>query len=112
MTPLLRSPLDYFRTTNGIRWRDTNAWQHLSDIQIDLGPRGTAVMQNLSDVQPNASVNLKAFADFYRGNTNYPQSAHPGKDADSRSHRPQQIRAGPERVARSGGNTAVLAISY
>ena len=37
MTPLLRTTFDYFHTTNGTRWRDTNAWQHLSDIRIDWG---------------------------------------------------------------------------
>jgi hypothetical protein len=81
MTPLLRTTFDYIHATNGTRWRDTNAWQHLSNIRIDLGPRGVSV-PNLSDVQPDSAIDLKAFADFYRGNTNYPQSARPGTAAE------------------------------
>jgi hypothetical protein len=82
MTPLLRPAFDYARTTNGIRWRDTNAWQHLSHIQIDLAPRGVGA-PSINDLQQGSPVDLKAFADFYRGNTNYPQSAHPGTDAEN-----------------------------
>src|SRR5207244_7760227 len=37
MTPLLRTIFDYVHTTNGTQWRDSNAWQHLSNIRIDLG---------------------------------------------------------------------------
>jgi len=37
LAPLLKPALDYGRTTNGVRWRDTNAYQHLTGIRIDLG---------------------------------------------------------------------------
>ena len=83
MTPLLRPLFDFIHTTNGTQWRDSNAWQRLSNIRIDLGPRGVLPpTPNLSDVQPDAAVDLKPFADFYRANTNYPQNAHPGTDAE------------------------------
>jgi len=81
MTPLLRVAFDYTRTTNGVRWRDTNALQHLSNIRFDLGSPGISA-PNIADLGRGTPVNLKAFADFYRGNTNYPQSAHPGNDAE------------------------------
>jgi hypothetical protein len=81
MTPLLRSLLDYERTTNGVHWRDTNTWQHLTSIRIDLWSGGTQAPK-LADLEPGVPVDLKAFADFYRGNTNYPQSAHAGNDGE------------------------------
>jgi len=81
MTPLLRVTFDYFHTTDGIRWRDTNALQHLSNIRFDLGSPAIAA-PNIADLDRGTPVDLKAFADFYRGNTNYPQSAHPGNDAE------------------------------
>jgi hypothetical protein len=82
MTPLLRALLDYVRTTNGIRWRDTNAWQHLTNIRIDLGPGGSTAPKP-AELEFGKPVDLKAFADFYRGNTNYPQSAQSANDSEA-----------------------------
>jgi hypothetical protein len=82
MTPLLRTTFDYVHTTNGIRWRDTKAWKHLSDIRVDFGGEGRNSLPQSADRDPNSPVDLEVFATFYRGNTNYPQNAHPGKAAE------------------------------
>jgi hypothetical protein len=82
MTPLLRPALDYVQTANGLRWRDPIAYQHLSNIRIDLGDSRSGVrIPKITNPEQGIPLNLKAFADFYRGNTNYPQSAHSENDA-------------------------------
>jgi hypothetical protein len=83
MTPLLRSALDFDQTTNGIRWRDTNAYQRLSDIRIDLGREKRNVKApEIGSQAQDSLTDLGAAADFYRGNVNYPQSARPGDAAE------------------------------
>jgi hypothetical protein len=75
MTPLLRATFDYIHTTNGIRWRDTNAWQRLSGIRIDLqAHQSNKKAPDTEDWEQSALANLDKIANFYRGNTNYPQS--------------------------------------
>ena len=81
MTPLLSCVLDYDQTTNGIRWCDTNAYNHLSNIRISLGSdHAKAKAPNMGAEE--TLVNLDAAADFYRGNTNYPQSASSANAAE------------------------------
>ena len=82
MTPLLRPALDYHRhSTNGVQWRDTNAWQHLSDISIDLTVRGISAPKFYS-FESASPIDLKAFAEFYRSNPKYPHSSKPGTAAE------------------------------
>jgi hypothetical protein len=81
MTPLLRVLLDIVHTTNGIGWRDTNAYQHLMSIRVDFGRVGTSAPK-LEDLELGSPMDLKGFAEFYRGNTNYPQSTNPGNDGE------------------------------
>jgi hypothetical protein len=76
MCPLLRPAFDYTHTTNGERWRDTNAWRHLMDIT-----QGQLPEKVLGDPEQGALVDLSAAAAFYRGNTNYPQCALPADPA-------------------------------
>jgi hypothetical protein len=76
LSPVLRSALDYDQTTNGLRWRDTNAYEHLSNIRIDLGRNtGNAKAPDFGNGALGTLTDFKAAADFYRNNTNYPQSA-------------------------------------
>jgi len=76
MAPILRVAFDYVHTTNGQKWRDTNAWEHL--MSINPGQ----VTSVLGDPEQGALADLDAVAKFYRGNTNYPQSADSGNAAD------------------------------
>ncbi|HEX4264959.1 MAG TPA: hypothetical protein VH597_11515, partial [Verrucomicrobiae bacterium] len=77
LSPLLRPALDYDQTTNGLRWRDTNAYQHLSNVRIDLGRGGgnAKAPEFGGGGRPGTLTDFKAAADFYRNNTNYPQAA-------------------------------------
>jgi hypothetical protein len=80
MTPLLRAALDYTQTTNGLKWHDTNAWQHLMDI--NLAGSDKTHFPELGDPEEGALANLKAAADFYRNNPHFPQSAAPENDGE------------------------------
>ncbi|HWD94029.1 MAG TPA: hypothetical protein VG938_16985 [Verrucomicrobiae bacterium] len=74
MTPLLSAALDYEPSSGGVHRRDANAYQHLSNIRINLGrASGNARAPEMGG--ENTLVDLKAAADFYRGNASYPQSA-------------------------------------
>ncbi|HXT13641.1 MAG TPA: hypothetical protein VN873_18970 [Candidatus Angelobacter sp.] len=76
MGPLLRLAFDFTHTPTGIRWRDTNAWDRARDIVYDKTPRGWGKKApDTGDVDRGTLADLPAAADFYRGNTNYPQSA-------------------------------------
>ncbi len=77
LTPLLKSAFDYTHATNGQAvWRDSNAWQHAMSINLGSSDaKGRA--PELKDFDKNVKIELGAAAEFYRGNTNYPQSAMP-----------------------------------
>lgn len=80
LTPLLRPPLDYTHTTNGVKWRDTNAWQHLMDI--NLGGGGSGQPPELGDPEQGALADLKVAGDYYRNNSHFPKSAAQASDAE------------------------------
>ncbi len=82
MTPLLRPIYDFVHGTNGIQWRDTNAYAHLNSISASLTPEGsTNTFPSMGNLEKSTLANLEAFQIFYRGNTNYPQAAIPGTPA-------------------------------
>src|SRR5579862_4436981 len=80
MTPLLRAALDYADTTNGPKWRDTNAWQHLTDLNPAASDRSR--FPELGNPEEGTLADLKAAADFYRNNPHFPQSATPENDGE------------------------------
>jgi len=81
LAPLLKSALDFVRTTNGIVWRDTNAYQHLISVRADAAGGGEKKKLSLGNWETGALANLAACREFYRGNTNYPQPTAPGSPA-------------------------------
>lgn len=78
MTPLLRTAFDYVHTNNGVKWRDSNAWQRV--MAIEPGPSDMTAV--LGDSEQGALADLNAAAKFYSGNTNYPQSSAPESAAE------------------------------
>jgi hypothetical protein len=83
LTPLLKTALDFVHTTNGIQWRDTNAYAHLQNFRADLSPsRDTADKLALGVFDQGTLANLEACRNFYRGNTNYPQPTKLGTPAE------------------------------
>ena len=84
LTPLFKPVLDYERSTNGggIRWRDTNGLAKLQRVRLDhraiyqaadsSKPLPAFTMFQLANLGP---VDLAAWQDYYRGNTNFPQAA-------------------------------------
>jgi tetratricopeptide (TPR) repeat protein len=81
LTPLLKPALDFVRTTNGIQWRDTNAYARLQSIRADTG-EGQTNRLALGNFELGTPANLEAVRNFYRGNTNYPQPTMPGTAAE------------------------------
>ena len=73
LTPLLKPALDFVRTTNGIQWRDTNAYARLQLVRADMG-EGQTNRLDLGDFEQGTLANLEAVRNFYRGNTNYIRS--------------------------------------
>jgi tetratricopeptide (TPR) repeat protein len=84
LTPLLKPALDFVRTTNGIQWRDTNAYAHLQLVRADLNQGQTNEFHpsDLGNLEQGTLANLEAVRNFYRGNTNYPQPAKSGTAAE------------------------------
>lgn len=81
LTPLLSTAFDYTHSTNGTRWRDTNAWEHLSEINSGAGNARNKA-PGIGDPEQGELADLNAAAAFYRGNTNYPQCAVRGNSAE------------------------------
>jgi hypothetical protein len=74
LTPLFKPILEFTHTANGIRWPDTNAYQHLQQLRADLSPeQGRTNKLVLGNLDRGTFTDLEACRDFYRGNTNYPQ---------------------------------------
>ena len=82
MMPLLGPIYDFVHGTNGIQWRDTNAYAHLKAIRADLTDSGSKnKFPSIGNLEKGTLANLTEFQIFYRGNTNYPQPSTQGTPA-------------------------------
>jgi hypothetical protein len=78
LTPLLRPALDFVRGPQGLIWADSNALARLKRMSAALEPqdaRRTNDYLVLGNLERGTFADLSACAEFYRGNTNYPQAA-------------------------------------
>lgn len=74
-TPLLKPAMDFTRGPKGVVWKDTNGVAHLEKISAELTPaRSTNDHLVLGSLEKGTFADPAACADFYRGNTNYPQA--------------------------------------
>ena len=80
MGPLLRLAFDYVHTTNGLRWRDSNAWQHVMGINLGFSPGSKS--PDLGDPEQGTLTDLHAAADFYRKNANSSRFAASQSDGE------------------------------
>ncbi len=80
LTPLLR-PLFEF-TRNGAAIRDTNPLADLDKLSAQLSGQGKSSVE-LGNPQKGTLADLTAWAQFYRGNTNYPQAPANTTPADT-----------------------------
>ena len=75
MTPLLAPLLDFTDSPKGIVWRDTNAYARSQGLSAELRPeRHSHDHLVLGNLEKGTFADLAACAEFYRGNTNYPQA--------------------------------------
>lgn len=84
LTPLLKPALDFTYGPTGAVWRDTNGLERLQRIQVDISPR-RATNDHLvtGNLEKCTFANIAACAEFYRGNTNYPQAAATATPAET-----------------------------
>lgn len=76
MAPLLAPIFQYHHSPTGLVWLDTNGIARLEQISAQLAPkRETNDNLVLGSIDKNAYANVEEWAEFYRGNTNYPQAA-------------------------------------
>ncbi len=78
LTPLLRPALDFVRGPQGLVWADSNALARLNRISAELQPQPSRPTNDylvLGSLERGTFADLSACAEFYRGNTNYPQAA-------------------------------------
>jgi hypothetical protein len=77
LTPLLRPVLDYVQgPKGGVVWQDTDGRARLEIVSANLSPnRATNNDLVLGSLEKGTFADIAACAEFYRGNTNYPQSA-------------------------------------
>src|SRR5262249_8407461 len=75
--------LDYTHTAQGTRWNDTNGFQHLTNIRIDLGRTEDDKAPDTGNWDRSTLADLEKAAKFYRGNTNYPQAAASASAAET-----------------------------
>jgi hypothetical protein len=84
LTPLLKPALDFTRSTNGVVWRDTNALARLNNICMDTSSPANATKKlALGSLDQGTLADVAVCANFYRGNTNYPQPAQVGSAAET-----------------------------
>ena len=68
--------MDFTSGPHGVVWHDTNGTARLEKISADLSTRReTNDHLVLGSLEKGTFVDLAACAEFYRGNTNYPQAA-------------------------------------
>jgi hypothetical protein len=83
MTPLLKPMLDFAEGPSRTIWRDTNAMARLEKLSADLSPdRESNNRLVVGNLEKGTYANLPACAEFYRGNTNYPQALEGAKPAE------------------------------
>ena len=83
LTPLLKPPLEYSRVNGLIVWRDPNAWARLQAISANLSSRSSRDERlALGSLERGTLADLEGCRNFYRGNTNYPQTAMTGTAAE------------------------------
>ena len=71
MTPLLQPIYDFYRSTNGVRWRDTNGYARLGRVSIwahDVDNKKTPDFGTADKL-----TDFGAWRDYYRSSTNFPQ---------------------------------------
>ena len=84
LTPLLKPAMDFTQGPNGTVWHDTNGVARLERISAELAPaRYTNDHLVLGSVEKGTFANLSACAEFYRGNTNYPQAPGSASASDT-----------------------------
>ena len=83
LTPLLRPILEITNGPGGTVWRDTNAMARLEKLSAELLPqRQTNDHLVLGRLDQGTFADVAACAEFYRGNTNYPQAVTGAAPAD------------------------------
>lgn len=84
LTPLLRPMLDYTNGPGGVTWRDANGYARLQQLSVSLPrePHSEADLP-LGRLERGTFADLKGCAEFYRGNTNYPQAAASATPAET-----------------------------
>lgn len=83
LTPLFWPALGVDYVNERQVWRDTNALARLQTVRAELPVRReTNDHLVLGSLEKGTFADLDACREFYRGNTNYPQPAAPGKPAD------------------------------
>ena len=80
LTPLLKSALDFVHVqgSEGLVWPDSNAMARLNNMSAELRPQPSRRTNDhlvLGNLEKGTFADLSACAEFYRGNTNYPQAA-------------------------------------
>ena len=81
LTPLLRPIYDFYPTTNGIRWRDTNGYAWLDKIGIWASDVKSEKAPNLAGLEQEKLTDLAAWQKYYQSSTNFPQSKISGTAA-------------------------------
>jgi len=84
LAPLLKPLMDFTRETSGVVWRDTNGLARIEGISANISPhrdRNNDLVYG--SVEKGTFADLKACAEFYRGNTNYPQAASSATAAET-----------------------------
>jgi hypothetical protein len=75
LSPLLKPVLDFTQTATGVVWHDTNGLARLDEMRADLpAGRATNDYPRFGSLEKGTFADLAACAEFYRGNTNYPQA--------------------------------------
>jgi len=76
LTPLLVPMLDFTQGSNGVVWRDTNGIARLEKLSATLSPgRETNDQLLLGRLEKGTFADIASWAEFYHGNTNYPQAS-------------------------------------
>ena len=75
LTPLLRAATDFTNGPHGVLWRDTNGLARLDAVSVYRGSKSASDDPVFGNLEKGTFTELTRWAEFYRGNTNYPQAA-------------------------------------